>query len=160
MDCLYLYAKGVIEKTKENTDVINFYNEVGMPYTIYRKFKYLNTFVINSIIEGYAYIIESESEAIEKVYSLIKITDNEEISDIKPDYYTFRGLPCDKIQELFANHNMNRPKVMEYYEGNVIKYLYRYCKKNGIEDLRKARTYISFLISLLTTADEREDKDE
>ena len=31
-------------------------------------------------------------------------------------------------------------------EGNVIKYISRYKRKNGIEDLKKARQYIDFLI--------------
>ena len=33
-----------------------------------------------------------------------------------------------------------------YLEGNVIKYVSRYKEKNGIEDLKKARHYIDFLI--------------
>jgi len=33
-----------------------------------------------------------------------------------------------------------------FREGNIIKYVYRHRKKNGIEDLRKARHYIDMLI--------------
>ena len=33
-----------------------------------------------------------------------------------------------------------------FCEGNVIKYLCRYKRKNGLEDLKKARQYIDFLI--------------
>jgi len=33
-----------------------------------------------------------------------------------------------------------------FCEGNVIKYISRYKIKNGIEDLKKARQYIDFLI--------------
>ena len=35
-----------------------------------------------------------------------------------------------------------------YFEGNVLKYLTRWKKKNGIEDLKKARHYIDLLIEL------------
>jgi hypothetical protein len=35
-----------------------------------------------------------------------------------------------------------------YGVGNVIKYLCRYKKKGGIEDLQKARHYIDLLIDL------------
>jgi hypothetical protein len=35
---------------------------------------------------------------------------------------------------------------LEYCEGNVIKYISRYKKKNGLEDLEKARHYIEILI--------------
>nr|ADD96133.1 Bbp48 [uncultured organism MedDCM-OCT-S04-C777] len=31
-----------------------------------------------------------------------------------------------------------------FCEGNVIKYISRYKRKNGIEDLKKARQYIDF----------------
>ena len=35
---------------------------------------------------------------------------------------------------------------LDFYEGNVVKYICRWRKKNGIEDLRKARTYIDEVI--------------
>lgn len=36
-----------------------------------------------------------------------------------------------------------------YLRGNVIKYIMRYDKKNGAEDLRKARWYLDELISTI-----------
>jgi hypothetical protein len=33
-----------------------------------------------------------------------------------------------------------------FAEGNVIKYICRHKKKNGIEDLRKAKQYIDYII--------------
>jgi len=35
---------------------------------------------------------------------------------------------------------------LNFCEGNVIKYISRWRLKNGIEDLKKARQYIDFLI--------------
>jgi len=35
---------------------------------------------------------------------------------------------------------------LNYWEGNVLKYLLRYKYKNGIEDLEKAKHYLEFLI--------------
>lgn len=35
-----------------------------------------------------------------------------------------------------------------YLEGNIIKYTARWQKKNGIDDLKKARHYIDLLIEL------------
>ncbi len=35
-----------------------------------------------------------------------------------------------------------------FCKGNIIKYVYRYEQKNGIDDLKKARDYINELISL------------
>jgi uncharacterized protein DUF3310 len=37
---------------------------------------------------------------------------------------------------------------LDFNEGNVVKYLLRWRKKDGIKDLRKARYYIERLISL------------
>ena len=36
-----------------------------------------------------------------------------------------------------------------YYVGNIIKYVWRYNHKNGIEDLRKAKHYLEWLIKSL-----------
>src|SRR5699024_4567806 len=35
-----------------------------------------------------------------------------------------------------------------YYTGNVIKYVCRWKKKNGLEDLKKARQYLDWLIDM------------
>lgn len=36
-----------------------------------------------------------------------------------------------------------------YCRGNVIKYISRYDKKNGLEDLLKARVYLDWLIEVI-----------
>lgn len=36
-----------------------------------------------------------------------------------------------------------------YYKGNIIKYILRYEKKGGVEDLEKARWYLNKLIAYL-----------
>ena len=41
---------------------------------------------------------------------------------------------------------LGHEKFQAYCTGNVIKYLSRYREKNGLEDLKKAETYISFII--------------
>ena len=52
-------------------------------------------------------------------------------------HYTKGGMqPWDYI---LAN-NLN------FFEGNVVKYVTRWRKKNGLDDLRKARVYIDELI--------------
>jgi hypothetical protein len=50
----------------------------------------------------------------------------------------------------FVYHN-----EIPYMEGNIIKYLCRWRKKNGIEDLHKARHYLEILIQFETA---KEDK--
>ncbi|CAK1226536.1 hypothetical protein R82265_HNDDMDAM_00092 [Fructobacillus cardui] len=36
---------------------------------------------------------------------------------------------------------------LDFYEGSVLKYLIRYKKNNGIEDLKKCREYIDYMIA-------------
>jgi len=56
----------------------------------------------------------------------------------KPTHYTGRG-GIEPIQFIISNG-------MSFLEGNVVKYLYRYRTKHGVEDLRKARQYLDWLI--------------
>ena len=65
-----------------------------------------------------------------------------------PSYYNKPGLlGCGEIQETMTSEC----EGMEgFYMGNAIKYLYRYKNKNGVEDLRKALTYVQFLVNLHT----------
>ena len=37
---------------------------------------------------------------------------------------------------------------LNFFEGNVVKYITRWRRKNGLADLRKARHYIDLLIEL------------
>jgi hypothetical protein len=35
---------------------------------------------------------------------------------------------------------------LDFFEGNVVKYITRYKEKGGLEDLKKAKQYIEFII--------------
>ena len=61
----------------------------------------------------------------------------------KPPHYNQSGIECiDAIQAATGDG-------FEYYlQGNIIKYLWRYRYKNGIEDLRKAQWYLNKLIEV------------
>lgn len=56
----------------------------------------------------------------------------------KPAHYTGRG-GIEPI-EFITTNNLN------FLEGNVVKYVYRYPFKNGLEDLKKARRNLDILI--------------
>lgn len=53
----------------------------------------------------------------------------------KPDYYG----KLDVLKFCLENN-------IPFCEGNIIKYVVRYTKKNGLEDLKKAREYLDRLI--------------
>ena len=42
--------------------------------------------------------------------------------------------------------NYIHSKDMSFFEGNIIKYITRYKLKNGLEDLLKAKKYLTLLI--------------
>ena len=58
-----------------------------------------------------------------------------------PSHYNQAGVEC--IEAIAAATDNG----FEYYlQGNIIKYIWRYRYKNGIEDLKKAQWYINKLI--------------
>ncbi|MGK9252379.1 DUF3310 domain-containing protein [Paenibacillus humicus] len=60
-----------------------------------------------------------------------------------PDHYTAGKIECiDAIEA--ATTGLSGPEA--YSTGAAIKYLWRWKKKNGLEDLKKARWYIDRLI--------------
>ena len=65
-------------------------------------------------------------------------------NDIKPNYYHTNGI--DVIEYIRLSQGQHAAK--EFCRGNVIKYVTRYDKKNGVEDLQKAQTYIHRLMEL------------
>jgi|TARA_R110000823_G_C15712087_1_gene477671 hypothetical protein len=40
---------------------------------------------------------------------------------------------------------------LDFFEGNIIKYVVRWKRKNGVDDLRKARHYLDKLIEMEVT---------
>ena len=59
-----------------------------------------------------------------------------------PSHYNHAGIECIDAIEAACGEGF------EYYlQGNIIKYLWRYRYKNGIEDLQKAQWYLSKLIN-------------
>jgi hypothetical protein len=58
-----------------------------------------------------------------------------------PSHYNQAGVEC--IEAITAATDNG----FEYYlQGNIIKYIWRYRYKNGIEDLKKAQWYLNKLI--------------
>lgn len=53
----------------------------------------------------------------------------------------YKDLAIQPVEYIHANN-------IPYMEGNVIKYVTRWSKKNGIADLKKARHYIDLLIAM------------
>lgn len=71
---------------------------------------------------------------------VIKIEDNVN----HPEHYqTKSGMEVIDIIDAVTEPCSN---TEAYYIGNIVKYLSRYKKKNGLEDLKKAQWYLNRLI--------------
>ena len=53
----------------------------------------------------------------------------------------YKDMPIQPVQYIHANN-------LTYFEGCVVKYVSRWRRKNGIEDLKKARHFLDLLIEL------------
>lgn len=54
----------------------------------------------------------------------------------------YKKMPIQPL-EFIAKNNL------DFFQGNVIKYVLRYKDKNGVEDLRKAIHFIEMMIEMM-----------
>ena len=60
-----------------------------------------------------------------------------------PPHYNQKGIECIDAMQAATDEGF------EYYlQGNIIKYMWRYRYKNGVEDLKKAQWYLTKLIEI------------
>ena len=79
-------------------------------------------------------------DADKQVEKLMKLSAKSDMVN-HPPHYNKQGIECiDAISAALGDG-------MEYYlQGNIIKYLWRYRYKNGVEDLKKAKWYLDKMI--------------
>ena len=69
-----------------------------------------------------------------------------------PSHYTKGKFECiDVIMDILSSH---KDPVASWFTGQIIKYIWRWPFKNGLEDLKKSRFYLDKLISYLEENDE------
>ena len=71
-----------------------------------------------------------------------------------PSHYTQGGIEC--IDAIKAS--MTADGFCDYCKGNIIKYIWRWRDKGGVEDLRKASVYLGWLIN--AAEGKRKENDE
>ena len=87
--------------------------------------------------------------------NFVKVERNDEVEPTNdavqhPSHYTHGGIEC--IDAIRAS--MPADGFCDYCKGNIIKYIWRWRDKGGVEDLRKASVYLDWLIN---AADEKEN---
>ena len=73
-----------------------------------------------------------------------------------PAHYTAGGIEC--IDAIAAALTCQRDPMCAWLTGQVLKYLWRWPLKNGVEDLKKARFYLDRLIGKVEGHGEEEQK--
>lgn len=71
-------------------------------------------------------------------YSVSKALD---LIENQPHYKNQGIEPIDLMRK-----NFSKEEFSGFLQGNVLKYMLRYKDKNGVEDLKKAKTYLTWLI--------------
>ena len=70
-----------------------------------------------------------------------------------PSHYFKGGMWCEKAIQAITSNLTGFEAVCV---ANIVKYLWRYKTKNGIEDIRKARKYIDMLIGYILSEEKKE----
>lgn len=78
------------------------------------------------------------------------------MTKLRPNYY--KGKDGKDLFARFESGLLTKEQVQGFYVGNVMKYITRYQGKNGVEDLKKARTYLDRLIWFEETQAIHEEK--
>ena len=124
--------KGVAHKLQGGMWKVKYYDGTHT-YTTESAFK--NHFVIPELEVNFE---DSKCDGVEpdvEVYFESDLIDNQ-------IHYTVNGIQPIQIMKA----NMTKEEYRGFLEGNILKYPLRYKHKNGIEDLKKAKTYLSWLI--------------
>lgn len=125
-------AKGVAHKMEGKMWKVK-YHDGTHTYTTESAFK--NHFVIPELEVNFE---DSKCDGVEpdvEVYFESDLIDNQ-------IHYTVNGIQPIQIMKA----NMTKEEFRGFLEGNILKYPLRYKHKNGLEDLKKAKTYLSWLI--------------
>ena len=120
------------------------YDVIKQDYTFYEiindfgtKQSYLDTLfeVVTEELKDYS----NTDKMTKKIWN--DILDNVE----HPSHYCRGGIECiDAIEA-----SLGKDEFTGFLRGNIIKYVWRYKDKNGLEDLKKAQWYLNKLIEVV-----------
>lgn len=98
---------------------------------------------IELVFGGYEPTNDSKCDGVEPDVE-VYFDDSKHDSDLIDNqiHYTVNGIQPIQIMKA----NMTKEEFRGFLEGNILKYPLRYKHKNGLEDLKKAKTYLTWLI--------------
>lgn len=116
----------------------------GKPLKVIELYTY-TTHTLNNDEEMCMLFDDDTGEYLKVQTRLINHIDKSETSSKvhHPNHYNQNGMEVWDVIKAFTS---NLSGVEAFYAGNAIKYILRWDKKNGIEDLEKAKVYIDKII--------------
>lgn len=98
---------------------------------------------------GHLYLVDDDHDQydepdINTIKTKFKLKEEPQSSDLIENqaHYKNQGIePIDLMRK-----NFSKEEFAGFLQGNVLKYMLRYKDKNGVEDLKKAMTYLKWLI--------------
>ena len=85
---------------------------------------------------------EGNSEACKEAYNTISNTTVKTNDPVNPNHYKQGGIECI---DALKSATIGKRGIEAVCTANVIKYLWRYEEKNGLEDIHKAQWYLNRL---------------
>jgi len=92
-------------------------------------------------IKEYPYRFKSDCGSFERWCSVDQLERIDKADPINPSHYKQGGIECIEAIKAALGEGFH-----DYLRGNVMKYLWRYKEKGGVNDLKKARWYLDRLI--------------
>lgn len=92
----------------------------------------------------------NDYELNERVHKF-KLKEGQQMTDLIDNQPHYKNQGIEPI-DLMRN-NFSKEEFAGFLQGNVLKYMLRYKDKNGLEDLKKAKTYLTWLIKSLEEDD-------
>lgn len=104
---------------------------------------------VESGVDGVLYLMDDEKDRyteyhINRYNSKFKLKEEPQTSGLIENQPHYKNQGIEPI-DLMRN-NFSKEEFAGFLQGNVLKYMLRYKDKNGIEDLKKAKTYLTWLI--------------
>ena len=143
---LIAWANKILTNRYHSLDIVEYKKQHYFEIKL-QKTKQENVRILTKIPYDLTRVIDLSYE-LDKKYATDSKLENAKTTETQSDpvnspthYQTGLIETIDSIKNILGHE-----KFQAYCIGNVIKYLSRYREKNGLEDLKKAETYISFII--------------
>lgn len=87
------------------------------------------------------------AEHLDKHCNQFKLKEEPLMEDLIDNQPHYKNQGIEPI--ILMKTNFTKEEFAGFLQGNVLKYMLRYKDKNGLEDLKKAKTYLTWLIDEL-----------